>query len=168
MVEILPEGEVAASRPGPRGTCDSRARQRECRCGGYVRNDASMNVDGTGSKISVDPNCSECMENVVTHLASIYAGSRATKLLTPVYHDEGDAQYDNRMVDIFFLDLPVLAPQRITLQNRAKRIAIDTIFREEKAIRSLARELERNSGRLGGEEAAEIIEASLSSRSLIG
>ena len=142
---------------GVRGTCDSRAKERICVCGGYVRNEASSLPYGTRSQISLDPTCSDCTDNVVTHLASIYAGSRATKLLTPVEHDERDAQFDDKVIEEFFRDLACLAPQRISLKNRAKRLAINTILRESQAIHALAEALQGNAGTLDGASATDIL-----------
>ena len=166
-VDIHSDGDAAHPRPGLRGSSDSRAKERECSCGGYVRNHApEVDPTGTGSAISLNPNCKECTDSIVTHLASIYAGARVTKVLVPALHDKRDAQFDDAAVKDLFQKFPFHPTLKRQLVNRAKAMAIDTVIREQKAIRELARRLEASGGRLTGDEAGEIIRSNLVSTTL--
>jgi hypothetical protein len=168
-VDLHPDGEEANPRPGPRGSTDSRAKERECSCGGYVRNHApEVDPTGTGSAISLNANCKDCTDSIVTHLASIYAAAQATKVLVPALHDKRDVQFDDAAVEDLFRQLRFPPIVKRQLVNRAKALAIDTVVREQKAIRELANILEASGGKLTGDEAAEIIRRNLVSTTLIG
>jgi hypothetical protein len=168
-VDLHPDGEEANPRPGPRGSTDSRAKERECSCGGYVRNHApEVDPTGTGSAISLNANCKDCTDSIVTHLASIYAAAQATKVLVPALHDKRDVQFDDAAVEDLFRQLRFPPIVKRQLVNRAKALAIDTVVREQKAIRELANILEASGGNLTGDEAAEIIRRNLVSTTLIG
>jgi hypothetical protein len=168
-VDIHPDGEEANPRPGPRGCTDSQAKERECSCGGFVRNHApEVDPTGTGSAISLNANCKDCTDSIVTHLASIYAAAQATKVLVPALHDKRDVQFDEAAVEDLFRQLRFPPIVKRQLVNRAKALAIDTVVREKKAIRELANILEASGGKLTGDEAAEIIRRNLVSTTLIG
>lgn len=168
-VDIHPDGESANPRPGPRGCTDSRAKERECSCGGYVRNHApEVDPTGTGSAISLNANCKECTDSIVTHLASIYAAAQATKVLVPALHDKRDVQFDDAAVQDLFRQFRFHPTLKRQLVNRAKAMAIKTVIREQKAIRELAKRLKASGGRLTGNEAAEVIQHNLVSTTLIG
>jgi hypothetical protein len=104
------------------------------------------------------------MDCIVTHLASIYAGARATGMLVPVLHDKRDSEFDDAAVEDLFRQFSFHPTLKRKLVNRAKAMVIDIVMRERKAILELANKLEASGGRLPGNEAAEIIRLNLVSR----
>lgn len=162
-IEIGAPSGVIAHETGSRGCTNSRAKERECPvCKGYVRNDPpEVDPTGTRSSISLKRHCSECVDLIVTRLAAVYAGARATKTLTPAFHDQRDAQRDELDIADLFRQLPFPPAQRKSLIGRAKALAINTVFREQKAIMALAESLKAADGFLSGEDASEIIRENL-------
>ena len=116
----------------------------------------------------MNPNCKECTDRIVTHLASIYAGSRATRMYVPALHDNRDSQFDDAAVEDLFRQVSFHSTLKRILVNRAKAMAINIVSRERKAILELANKLEASGGKLTGNEAAEIIGRNLVSTELIG
>jgi hypothetical protein len=162
-VEIVGPSEAKMSRPGSRGCTNSKSKERECPvCKGYVRNyPPETDPTGTRSSISLNKDCKECVDLIVTRLSAVYAGARATKILTPAFHDQRDAQYDEVDIADLFRQLPFPQAQRRSIINRAKALAINTVMRERKAINALAESLKVAGGFLGGEEASKIIRENL-------
>lgn len=134
-----------------------------------MRNHApEVDPTGTGSAISVNANCKKCTDWIVTYLASIYAGARATSVLVCAFHDKRDSEFDDAAVEDLFRQFPFHSTFKRKLVNRGKAMAIEVVTRERKAILELASKLGASGGRLTGSEAAEIIRRNLVSAELIG
>ncbi len=151
----------AGNAPGERGSTDSRAAEYECNCGGYIRNRNADEFD-TQSRVSLNPNCPECLERLKNRLAAIFAGSLATEYLFPKEHKSYDAQFDQASIDLEFSYFPISPAGRFTIEKASKVRARALVCQEREAILALTEALVVGDGTLGGEDATRVVVEHLS------
>jgi hypothetical protein len=151
----------AGTAPGERARTDSRAGEFECTCGGYIRNRNADESDPQ-SRVSLNPNCPECLERLKNRLAAIFAGSLATEYLFPKEHRPYDAQFDQSSIDREFSYFPISPAGRFTIEKASKVRARALVCQEREAILALTEALVVADGTLGGEDATRVVVEHLS------
>jgi len=129
----------AANRAGERGSTDSRAAEFECTWGGCIRNRNADEFD-IQSRVSLNPNCSDCLERPKNRLTAIFAGSLATEHLLPKEH-RPYAQFDQSSIDREFSYFAISPAGRFTIEKASKVRARALVCQEREAILALTEAL---------------------------
>lgn len=146
----------AADGPGERGGTDSKAKERECRCGGYTRNRNEDPFD-TRSRIHLEPGCGECMDYLKNRIAALLAGGFATEYHAPQKHRPDDSQFDKRAIDQEFAHHNIDGPERSTIETAGEIRARALVCQEREAILAMTQSLVESNGSLTGMEATQTV-----------
>jgi hypothetical protein len=148
-------------RSDERGHTDYKLRERECRCGGYVRNYNASPLD-TRSNINVKPGCPCCLDYCKNLIAARVAGGLASGGFMPDDTGSEDTQGDREDIEKDFALFRLPAATRPIIEDGAFLRATGLVMKERVAIEALTEALVRNDGFLDGPEATRIVRKCLS------
>jgi hypothetical protein len=148
-----------------------KLKEMQCECGGSVRNlspDESEAQNGFRSELCSEikqprPDCPDCRQYLIKHIAAELAGDVATETFSPEMHSPYGSVNDSCKCDSLIDQFAVPETFRTAVKNKGRRLAKQLIRREEKTVRVLRDELVSANGELDGKRACEIVRANLTS-----